>query len=273
MTGLTRKQFFRGFTLIEVIVTLGVFSIASLMAVNLFVVFVQQQRRTVVQQELQNDARSAMEQIAQDIHEGNIDYAYYESIYGASGPHPNAHKLFAPLNGLSNVTGDEFLSVLSSTNEQIQYRLNGTTLQRWRTTVPTWQDITPSTLTVQSFTFYITPSENPFAGKAYTLCGNDAGGIPPAASFDEAKCRWGTSCQSTSVANACQYPRGSDAFGAQLCYCYPQTFGSVTPLHPTVTFSMKVQRVAGQQTVQQTFQTTIASRTFSNIERLNDYAK
>jgi len=257
---MSKSNFVRGFTLIEVVITLGVFSIASLMAVNLFVIFVQQQRRTVAQQELQNDVRAVIEQIAQDVREGQVDYAFYEEAFSS-----NKVRLFSSLNGLANgTTGDEYLSVRNSLNEQIQYRLNGTFIER-SLDGASWEKLTPDSLTIDKFTFSISPSENPFGAKDYIQCGSDS------PSFNETICRWGTVCQSQPTGGSCQFPRGSTG-GEKICYCYPQTFGEVAPLHPRVTYSIHAKRTVSQQEVSQTFQTTVASRIYKSVEQLNDYA-
>lgn len=256
-----------GFTLIEVVVTLGVFSIAALMAVNVFVIFVQQQRRTVNQQELQNDARAVMEQVANDLREGVLDYEYYKTTIVAPG-----NKLFSLLDGV----GNDCLVLRDALNMQIRYRLNGTIIERVEVTVPTqqglscndalfitpWGSITPSVLTVDSFKFFASPSEDPFSAQTPEIC-----------TVASPTCRWGTIClEPNTVLPTCQYMKGGE------CYCTPLKFSYGTqndgfPLHPRVTISMKISRSSGQQSISQTFQTTIASRIFKNIDRLNQYVK
>ncbi len=256
-----------GFTLIEVLVTMAIFSITALMAVNVFLIFVQQQRRALNQQELQNDARAVVEQIAKDLREGSVDYSYY-STFLVGEP----KKLFAALTG----TGNECLVVRDALNTQILYRLNSTTktIQRMVPIAPVtvacndaslttaWDntDISPPNLTVSSFTFFISPSEDPFAAQVAMECGTES---PP--SFTELNCRWGTICENPDVADTCQNERGGK------CYCFPQKFGDTVSLHPRVTYSLEVSRTSGQQTVSQIFQTTVASRIFKNLDRLNTY--
>lgn len=266
----------RGFTLIEVVVTMGVFSIASLLAVNLFVFFVQQQRRTVSQQELQSDARVVMEDIADQLREGVVDYDYYEVNNPMSTP-SNRTKLFSALDG----TAKDCLVILDAVNQQVRYRLQGTVVQKLILNPATttacddaaystlWQNITPDNLTIGSFTFAVAPSEDPYAKQTPQTCSQDD------------QCRWGTTCCKTGTTcntvatqQNCQFLKGN------ACYCTPQLFSYDVnsigvgnfPFHPRVTFSMRTSRVAGQQTVSQTFQTTIASRQFKNAEKFNRYA-
>lgn len=258
-----------GFTLIEVVVTLGVFSIASLMAVNLFVIFIQQQRRTVSQQELQNDARAVVEQVANDLREGVLDYAYYQSTIAS----PNS-KLFTSLSA----TGNDCLVIRDAFNSQIRYRLNGSIVERAEVIaagdqddtcallpVTLWGSVTPSVLSVSSFTFFASPSEDPFNAKTPQSCGPDT-------APSDAGCRWGTLCIDPVTA-ACQYAK------EHVCYCTPRKYAydpavkiDSFPLHPRVTVSLHASRAVGKQSISQTFQTTVASRIFKNIDRLNQYA-
>jgi len=282
---MSKAKFIRGFTLIEVVITLGVFSIASLMAVNLFVIFVQQQRRTVAQQELQNDVRAVIEQIAQDVREGQVDYTFYSAEFPLDS---EKTKLFSALNGIDNNStggGFEYLSVQNSFNEQIKYRLNGGAIERWKESVKKWETLTaaeqevgweiltPSSLEINSFAFSISPSENPFGAKDYIKCGKDDSGTPSNPVFSENLCRWGTVCRNPNTAGSCQFSRGLESDGVtKTCYCYPQTFSDVAPLHPHVTYSIHAKRTVSQQEVSQTFQTTVASRIYKSVEQLNDYA-
>lgn len=252
-----------GFTLIEVVVTLGLFSIASIMAVGLFLVFIQQQRRTLSQQELQNDSRAAIEQISQDLHESLVDFSYYATTFSAT-----SDRLRDSFDGTQDtVSGkNQYLVLRDAQNIQVLYRRSSSKLQRCSAIVgvdcgnnANWQDITPSTLTVQSFTFFMSPSEDPFTAKSPVSCGTVESGFLPA------NCRWGTTCQNQDGLNTCQLSRGNT------CYCSPYKFGTVLPLHPTVTFSIVTQRTAGQQAVTQTFQSTVATRVFKGLSQLNTY--
>jgi prepilin-type N-terminal cleavage/methylation domain-containing protein len=256
-----------GFTLIEVIVATAVFSMAMVLATTVFVVFLQQQRRTINQQEMQNDARAVMEEIAQKLREGVADYAYYATNFALS-----PQKLFSSLNG----SNDECLVIRDALNEQYFYRLAGGKIQKFSTSTPgttacstiaNWSDITPASLTVEAFSIFISPSQDPFQGKSYQSCGTPGSSIPPIADpvpdNDDCASYWGTYC---AEGTACAYQRGNS------CYCTPQRFGNVVPLHPKVTISLKVSRVAGQLTLSETYQTTITSRIFKNFDKLNRYA-
>ncbi|RJO59523.1 type II secretion system protein [Candidatus Parcubacteria bacterium] len=255
-----------GFTLIEVIVATAVFSMAMVLATTVFVVFLQQQRRTINQQEMQNDARAVMEEIAQKLREGVADYAYYATNFNLA-----PQKLLSSLNG----SNDECLVIRDALNEQYFYRLAGGKIQKFSTSTPgttacstiaNWSDITPASLTVEAFSIFISPSQDPFQGKSYKACGKPGDFLDPP---DNDKCTdWGTFC--TVDGNTCEYQKLTNSI--LTCYCTPQRFGNVVPLHPKVTISLKVSRVAGQLTLSETYQTTITSRIFKNFDKLNRYA-
>ncbi len=66
-----------GFTLIEMIVSLGVFSILMGSISAIFIMASQVQRRTAISQRVLNDARYIMETIASDMRIGMVNYGAY----------------------------------------------------------------------------------------------------------------------------------------------------------------------------------------------------
>ncbi|MFA6588026.1 MAG: type II secretion system protein [Patescibacteria group bacterium] len=248
-----------GFTLIEVIIAMAVFSVAMVLATATFVSFVQSQRRTITQQEMQNDARSAIEEIAQVLREGVVDYAYYSTNF--TEPIEKTI-LFDSLDG----TGKKCLAIRSALNEYYYYKLDGGVIKKYFSASPistscvggtNWSVVTPENLTITNFTFLITPSQNPFQGKSYQACGTP--GAPTACT------EWGTYCNEDGSID-CAYQKGTS------CYCVPKVYGDLIPLHPKVTFSLTVSRKANQTTLSETYQTTITSRVYKNFDLLNRYA-
>lgn len=67
----------KGFTLIEMIVAVGLFAIVSVIISQLFITFNRTQRRSGINAELQSDARVVMSQITERIRSGMIDYTAY----------------------------------------------------------------------------------------------------------------------------------------------------------------------------------------------------
>lgn len=65
------------FTLLEVVVTMGIFSIISLVIVDIFLNSSREERRTFGRQNIQANTRTILETIARDIRLGTIDYSFY----------------------------------------------------------------------------------------------------------------------------------------------------------------------------------------------------
>ncbi|MFA6042092.1 MAG: prepilin-type N-terminal cleavage/methylation domain-containing protein [Patescibacteria group bacterium] len=265
-----------GFTLIEVIVTMALFSMTVLMAVTLLVVFIQQQRRAVSQEQLQNDIRAVIEQMSQELRESSIDYAFYQSEF----PLPTGRqRLFTSLDGQANNSGDSYLAFVDAFEQRILYRFASNTLQRCVPTITldctdaaeSWETVTPVSMQITNFTFYVSPSADPFAGTGPINCGTPPGGGVTGV-YNESICRWGEHCQTIDgnglLGDNCAFGKGNP----RACYCIPQKFGEVIGLHPRVTFSIAAQRTVGQNTVSDIFQTTVASRVFQNMQQLNQYA-
>jgi prepilin-type N-terminal cleavage/methylation domain-containing protein len=66
-----------GFTLVEMVVAVGLFSIVSVLIAQLFVLFNRAQVRSSLQQQMQSDGRVMMAQIADRIRSASIDYVSY----------------------------------------------------------------------------------------------------------------------------------------------------------------------------------------------------
>lgn len=74
---LTTSHLPTGFTLLEIVVSAAVFSVAMLVAVGLFVAVTQVQKKTQSLSKVQGDARFALELMAQSVRVDGLDYSYY----------------------------------------------------------------------------------------------------------------------------------------------------------------------------------------------------
>jgi len=86
-----------GYTLIEMIVAVGLFAIVSVIIAQLFVIFSQTQQKSTIQQQIQSDARVVLAQIADRIRSGTIDY----TAYGAGVSNPTEQLALIDENGIS----------------------------------------------------------------------------------------------------------------------------------------------------------------------------
>jgi prepilin-type N-terminal cleavage/methylation domain-containing protein len=71
-----------GFTLVEMMVAVSIFSTASVIVADLFLIANRAQRRTSTEQQIQSDARIIISQVSDRIRSGEIDY----DGYGGTAP-------------------------------------------------------------------------------------------------------------------------------------------------------------------------------------------
>lgn len=82
-------QYCRGFTLVEALVALAVFSVLSVVIGGVFINASDLQRRTATLQRLQNDGRYMIEKLAREIRARELDYPI-------SGDNPQSQLSFKP---------------------------------------------------------------------------------------------------------------------------------------------------------------------------------
>lgn len=173
-----------GFTLIESLVALGIFTSVILIAVTIFVTVSGVQRRVASNQRIQDDMRQVFEAVAQQVRLGSVHYMYYmdPNLDGAvcSGGlpgqcfidlHPTAASPVTRL-ALIDQAGDfiYFNHDTSGPRGILQYCkipidcVPGATCNP--STNCTWLDITPSEVDITTLNFMIMPSADPFAGQA-----------------------------------------------------------------------------------------------------------
>lgn len=141
-----------GFTLVEVVVALGIFAIATTYSVSIFVQSNQVQKRTANEQRLQSDARFVVEVMAREVRLGHLDYAYY------AGQGINLAAMPLTQDGA-------ILAVRDADNNQLLFR-RAASAEVGRYVVQvfsggSWLDITPEDLNVVRLSFYISPSADP----------------------------------------------------------------------------------------------------------------
>lgn len=159
----------RGFTLIEVIVALGIFSTVTLIAINIFVTVTGVQKRVASTQKVQEDVRYIVEAMAQQIRLGSINYAWYANPDWDIGT-GDALDLYP------TSTPPSTLAVIDQDGAYIYFKLDTSDpdihkVVFCKKSPPTqtdacagddWINITPTQITVESLKFVITPSADPF---------------------------------------------------------------------------------------------------------------
>ena len=141
-----------GFTLIEMLITLAVFTTALTTLANIFLFANRSQRKTQAVQQSQTDARFALEVMAQQVRRGQIDYGHYGGIITAN-PQP-------------------VLALLDRGANRIQFRLNVSagqgSVQISQDNGASWTDLTPPDISVSTLSFYLSPATDPFAANPST---------------------------------------------------------------------------------------------------------
>jgi len=143
----------RGFTLMELLVVMSIFSTVVLIASDVFMISARTQRKIYGLERAQSDARYTMEAMAREIRTGAIDYAYYASRGSFTQP-------------------DDELALLQSDLTSLRFRVSTASTQSYcpTATLPcllvtvgggTPAAITPKNVAVRTAKFYITPVTDP----------------------------------------------------------------------------------------------------------------
>lgn len=144
----------RGFTLIETLVALTLFSVIVTIGTDLFLAFQKTSRRTETIQALASDARFIIERVAREVREGMIDYPAYDLV-GAI----NSDAALIQLN-LRNAA-DETLQFSLSKDESIcaQTVNPGCILL---TSGSSSERLNAAAVYVRDAKFFIAPTQDPF---------------------------------------------------------------------------------------------------------------
>lgn len=154
--GNRRLRVVRGFTLMEMVVVLGIFSVVVTSASDIFIMANKSQRKVIALEKAQADARFAMEAMAREIRTGTIDFAYYESRY--------------TLEELASPESFEELAIIDSENERIVFGKSdneqycgtgGAPCLTVRIGGSDPQPISPKDVVVRNARFYLMPKRDP----------------------------------------------------------------------------------------------------------------
>ncbi|MFC1687770.1 type II secretion system protein J [Patescibacteria group bacterium] len=158
----------KGFTLIEALVALGIFSTVILITVTIFVTVTGVQRRVASNQKIQDDMRQVFEAVAQQVRLGTIHYNYYSD--------PDLNGNYNPFTAIDLYpTATDLVTTLALINQNGEYvyfdhdSTGGRGILRYcklpdasNPATCTWLDITPSQVDISHIQFLISPSADPF---------------------------------------------------------------------------------------------------------------
>lgn len=136
----------RGFTLLEILVVLGLFSLLGVVIINVYLMALSAQRQTSYRQKTLSNIRYIIETIARQVRTSEIDYNYYIDNDKYPLAYPNSEL------ALFNQAGKSFVYRFDETRGELQletdsqiYLLNNT-----------------SEVKIEKLYFYISPVYNPF---------------------------------------------------------------------------------------------------------------
>lgn len=148
-----RRAADRGFTLVEMLVTMALFSTVVVIAADIFMLTGRAQRKLYGLERTQADARFTLEAIVREVRTGRIDYAYYAG------------------RGTPLAVPDAELALRDSTDTPIRFRLSTSAAQCidansspcLLVTVGSnsEQAITPRNVAVLSAKFFVSPGADP----------------------------------------------------------------------------------------------------------------
>lgn len=144
-----------GFTLVEVLVSLAVFSVITTIATDLSLSFYRTQGKTENMEELSFAARSIMERLVQEIRESEINYQAY---------------------GKSTVGLEDTLYLNDSENQRIIFKKfdqncpeEGAACLKISNDGTAWSSLTPKGVNLKDLRFYVMPLQSPFVFNQETL--------------------------------------------------------------------------------------------------------
>lgn len=150
----------QGFTLAELVVVIGVFSLILVATSDIFMRSQKIQRRTAALERLQDDARYIMNKIASEIRAGAIDYGYY-------------YKIITPPPDLASSI--EELAIINFDGKKLRFKKGDAPCpdvtvsapcilmtDQGDISSPSWGSATSKTVRVEKLTFMISPSKDPF---------------------------------------------------------------------------------------------------------------
>lgn len=237
-----------GFTLMELIVVLALFSVMGLIIIDVFLLSMRSQRQASARQTILVNLRYAVETISRQIRTSELDYSYEYDLDNDDGIQGSEQELH-----LKDAQGNIYAYYLS--DETLKISINGQTA-----------DLTnPQEIKVISLVFFIDPPINPFFEERCN------GGLMP------------TGCQPAALVS-CSINEPGNQFKAGFCICQKdsdcltgrcdyvewgdpeQAPGICLPFdkQPRVTFVLGLESVAAKEVERKRIylQTTAASRIY-----------
>jgi prepilin-type N-terminal cleavage/methylation domain-containing protein len=143
----------RGFTLVEALVTMAIFSVMMIAFSDIYTQNMRYARQIILRAKLQADARNSLEALARAVRVSNIDYSYYAGTLPVQ-----------PMTTLALVnprTGDKSRIWLDATPSEC-YSDGNNCINVTTDNGVTWAPLSPKGVSIDNLKFYATPSKDPF---------------------------------------------------------------------------------------------------------------
>jgi len=140
-----KKQRHQAFTLIEILVVVGIFAALSVVIVNVYLMALGAQRQTGLRQKTLSNVRYTLESIARQIRTSEIDYGYYITN--------DMYPLDYSVNKLALID--------QSGKSYLIYQSNGREL-KMQIDEQDYYLVSPDEIDVSNLKFFIEPSTSPF---------------------------------------------------------------------------------------------------------------
>lgn len=141
----------KGFTLVEMMVVLAIFSVATVVVVDIFMMASKAQRRTLAVEKIQADARYSMEAVAREIKMDSIDYDWSGYAGGIA----------VPEDELALRDADDNLIIFKKSLDDCPLGTTSCLVVSLDGGL-TWASITSKGVNVEDLKFYIDPLVDPF---------------------------------------------------------------------------------------------------------------
>lgn len=151
----------RGFTFMEMIVVVSLFSVLMVAASDIFIRAQRTQRKTAALQRLQDDARYLTQKIASELQAGSLDFTAYANAQSCDGAQISAIK---PLNGNAVLALRRFdgTHLYIQKSQDICVDEESTPCLAVSDDGALWSSASSKGVKVESLTFYIFPDKDPF---------------------------------------------------------------------------------------------------------------
>lgn len=140
----------KGFTLIEVIVSMGIFAIAALLATSSLLSLTDAQKRSLSLQTTYDNVRFAIETMAKDIRMG--------SLYTCGSDPANPPTIGAV--GVDCISGGPVITYRNSSNDDISYRILNGHIDKYINGVPVGV-LTSADANIDTLDFYVVGAADP----------------------------------------------------------------------------------------------------------------